>query len=282
MDERPFVFRSAAEVPAEALCDAFNASFADYLLPFPTMDIAAWQTFVRRQGVDLTLSLAATRGDVVTAFAHITPRPWQRTRLAVMGARPEERGSGVAAGLLDDAIAGAAARGDRWIELEAFAQNERAVKLYLSRGFVAVDSLYAFVAEPAEGASRKVDVVEVSREDAARWAREFDRDEPEFLPWQVGGEAMLNVPGVILAWRFGGAQMTFQEGEAAVQVTSLLDRGSDGGAQVLLEALRQRYPNRTLRASQLHRKQGPARAFEDAGWARHPLHQLLLRRSLAT
>ena len=270
----------AAAVSAAALCDAFNASFADYLLPFPTMDLAGWQTFVRRQGCDLALSFAASRGDVVTAFALVTPRPWQRSRIAVMGARPDERGSGVAKRLLDDAIAAAAARSDRWIELEAFAQNERAVNLYLSRGFVPVDSLYGYVAEPPLGTAQDVDGVAVSREDAAQWARDVDRDDPSLLPWQVGGEAMLNIPGNVQAWRFGRAQMVFQDSDTAIAVTSLLDRGTAGDAHALLAALRHRYSQRVLRAPQLHRKLGPARAFEDAGWLRQPLHQLFLRRQL--
>ncbi|MCE9522523.1 MAG: GNAT family N-acetyltransferase [Alphaproteobacteria bacterium] len=275
------VVSSAAVVSAAALCDAFNASFADYLLPFPTMDLAGWQVFVRRQGCDLAWSFAASRGEVVTAFALVTPRPWQRSRIAVMGARPDERGSGVAARLLDDAIAAAAARGDRWIELEAFAQNERAVKLYLSRGFVPIDSLYAYVAEPPLGTAADGDVVEIAREDAAQWACDFDRDDPGLLPWQVGGEAMLRIPGNAQAWRLGDAQMVFQDSDAAVAVTSLLDRGTAGDAQALLAALRHRYSQRVLRAPQLHRKLGPARAFEDAGWSRQPLHQLFLRRQLS-
>ena len=275
------VVSSADAAPSEALRDAFNASFADYLLTFPTMDDAGWRTFVRRQGCDLPLSFVAARGSDVVAFALITPRPGARTRVAVMGARPEARGTGIAKRLLDDAIAAAAARGDRWIELEAFAQNERAVRLYRSRGFEPVDALYGYTAAPAQGVAKSSDVDEVSREDAAQWASAFDRERPEFMPWQVGGEAILSIPGAVRAWRCGQAQLVFQDVDATGSALSLLDRDeAQSDALKLLAALRRELPERALRGPQLHREHGPARAFEGAGWERQPLHQLLLRRRL--
>jgi ribosomal protein S18 acetylase RimI-like enzyme len=282
VSERAFVVTNASAAPAEALRDAFNASFAGYLVRFPTFDVPGWQGLVRRQGCDLTLSFAALQGDAVAAFALITPRPLQRTRVAVMGARPEARGTGIAARLLDEAIAAATARGDRWIELEVFAQNERAVRLYRSRGMAPVDALYGYGAQPGCGLARDGEVVAASRDDAAQWAGAFDRDHPAFLPWQVGGEAVLRLPGDVQAWRIGGAQMVFQQGETALSVTSLIDRAAaQPDALRLLAALRHRYPEHTLAAPQLHREHGAGHAFEEAGWVRQELHQLLLRRTLA-
>jgi ribosomal protein S18 acetylase RimI-like enzyme len=281
-DRAPVALRCAADVPPAALCDAFNASFAGYLVTFPTMDAADWQVFLRRQGCDLALSLAALRANEVVSFALITPRPHRRTRIAVMGARPAERGTGTAARLLDESIAASSARGDRWAELEVFAQNERAARLYRSRGLEPVDALRGFIAAPGTGAARDADIVEVSREEAAGWAQAFDRDHLVFLPWQAGGEAMLAASGALRAWRIGHAQMTFQESEALISVPSLLDRDAayaDAGR--LIAALRHRFPERELRAPQIHRAQGPAQAFEAAGWPRQPLYQYLLRRQLA-
>ncbi len=277
------VVLNAAAVPAAALCDAFNASFADYLITFPTLDAAGWRAFVRRQGCDLSASFVACRGDAIAAFALVTPRPYHRTRVAVMGARPEERGTGIAARLLDEAVGAATARGDRWIELEVFAQNERAVRLYRSHGFEPVDSLYGYIAGPEVGKVGDASVTEISREDAARWASALDRDDPAFMPWQVGGEAMLRAPGEVCAWQLGRAQLVFQEADTTVSVTSLLDRDADQfDASRLLTALRHKYPQLALQAPQLQRERGPARACEGAGWVRQPLHQLLMRRGLAT
>lgn len=276
-----FVVASADAVPAAALRDCLNASFADYLISFPTFDDEGWRAFVRRQGVDLSLSLAALRGDVVTAFALITPRSLLRARVAVMGARPDERGSGAAARLLDNSIAAAAARGNVSIELEAFAQNERAVRLYRSRGFDAVCSLYGFEAPSGTGIGRDADVVEISQEDAARWANALDRDIGVALPMQVCGEAILNAPAAPSVWRLGSAQLAFHASNGGVSVMSLLDGDATyADATRLLMSLRCKFPDHALRAPQLHRDDGPARAFERAGWNRAPLCQFLMRREL--
>lgn len=275
-----FVVRPAAEVATAALVDAFNVAFSDYLIKFPTLDDAGWQAFVRRQGIDVARSRVAFRGDAVIAFAMITPRPFERTRIAVMGARPEARGGGAAKRLLDDAIAASDARGDRWIELEAFAQNERAVGLYRSRGFDAVDELPGYIAAPSEGLARDADVAEVSNEDAAAWACAFDREDNAYLPWQVGGEAIRAAVVPLRAWRVGSAQLVFQNANpATLSVQSLIDRdGAQRDAVRLVGALRHRHPGHTLRAPQIQRASGPARAFAEAGWTRGPLHQLLMRR----
>ncbi|MDZ4866632.1 MAG: GNAT family N-acetyltransferase [Alphaproteobacteria bacterium] len=279
-DGTPFAIVNAATVPAAALCDAFNAAFSDYLLTFPILDADGWRAFVRRQGIEIAMSSVACRGDIVVAFATITPRPFQRTRIAVMGARPTERGSGAAAQLLDQAIAASEARGDRWIELEAFAQNERAVRLYRSRRFEAVDEMPGYIAAPSEGFAQDADVTEVSNEDAAAWACALDCEQNAYLPWQTGGEAIRAAVVPLRAWRLGSAQLVFQVVDGAtLTVQSLIDRDSEQrDALRLVAAWRHRYPAHTLRAPQIQRAIGPARAFAEAGWTRQPLHQLLMRR----
>jgi ribosomal protein S18 acetylase RimI-like enzyme len=276
----PFATVNAATVPAAALCDAFNAAFSDYLLKFPILDADGWRAFVQRQGIDVAVSSVACRGDAVVSFAMITPRPFQRSRIAVMGARPAERGSGAAARLLDDAITASTARGDRWIELEAFAQNERAVRLYRSRGFDTVDEMPGYIAAPSTGFAEAAEVTEVSREDAAAWACAADRADNAYWPWQVGGEAILAAVVPLRAWRLGSAQLVFQEVDAATfSVQSLIDRdGAQRDAVRLIAAWRHRYSGHTLRAPQIQRASGPARAFAQAGWTLQPLHQLLMRR----
>ena len=119
------------------------------------------------------------------------------------------------------------------------------------------------------------------REEAAQWASDRDHDDQAFLPWQVGGEAIQGLPGSVRAWRLGRAQMVFQESDTVVSVPSLLEAGPGlSDARRLLEALRFKFPERSLRAPQLHRKNGAARAFEDSRWERMALHQLLMRRRL--
>jgi hypothetical protein len=270
----------AARVAPAALREAFNEAFSDYLLKFPILDLDGWRAFVGRQGIDIELSKVAVSGDTVIAFAMITPRPLQRTRIAVMGARIAARGTGAAPRLLDDAVTSSLARRDRWIELEAFAQNERAVRLYRSRGFEVDADLIGFVAPPSQGLAQDEAVRDVSREEAATWARALDQDHPALLPWQVGGEAVLAALGSPRAWRIGEALLVFTELNAdTINMSTLLDRGADQRDAVrLIGAVRHRYPRALLKAPQIHRADGAARAFEAAGWTREPLYQHLMRR----
>lgn len=265
----------ADEVPAAALMEAFNAAFADYLLRFPPLDGEGWRQFVARQGAELSLGRVALRGDEVAAFLLVTPRPPGRSRIAVMGARPAQRGSGVAAGLLDGATEAARERGERSVELEVFAQNPRALALYRSRGFETVCALYGYAAEPSQAAAGELTKEDVSRDDAVRWLAEVDAAEP----WQVSGAAVAAAPGEVLCWRHAQAQLVFRAaaGDGPVSVVSLIDRDlAQAGAVALLAGLRAAYPTRALQAPQLQRDDGAARAFDAAGWTRLPLHQQLL------
>jgi ribosomal protein S18 acetylase RimI-like enzyme len=273
------IMEASRVAPAE-LCGAFNEAFSDYLLKFPILDLDGWRAFVGRQGIDIERSRVAVRGDTVVAFGMITPRPLQRTRIAVMGARIAARGSGAAPRLLDDAVAASVARGDRWIELEAFAQNERAVRLYRSRGFEADADLLGFVAAPSQGLARDEAAREVSRDEAAAWATTVDQDNPALLPWQVGGEAILVALGSPRAWRVGEALLVFTEVNAdTITVSVLLDRdAAQRDAVRLIGALRHRYPQALLKAPQIQRADGAAVAFVAAGWTREPLYQHLMRR----
>jgi ribosomal protein S18 acetylase RimI-like enzyme len=282
MSDAPRIIAASA-VPVDALRIAFNASFADYLVRFPPFDAAGWAVMLQRQGSALGHSLVGLRGDTVVAFALVTPRPPGRTRIGVMGALPDERGRGSAARLLDAAIAAARDRGDASIELEVFAQNERALALYRSRGFAPVCALHGYAADALarDGASPTPQAV--SRAEAVAWLEAADRDEPQRWPWQVMGQALAASPGEPIAWRQGRAQLVFRADDPGlVAVLSLIDRdASQPDATALLHALRAQYPDRALRTPPLHRDDGPARAFDAAGWARQDLHQWLMRCALA-
>jgi ribosomal protein S18 acetylase RimI-like enzyme len=269
----------AATLPAEALCNAFNAAFANYVVTFPTLDVEAWRATTARQGCDLSLSLAACRGAQVMAFSLITPRGGGITRIATMGARPEARGSGIAGALLDQSLDEARARGDGLAELEVFAQNERAFRLYRSRGLQPVCTLAGFEANGLAG--HDAPVSEVAREDGVQWAQTFERDARGALPWQVSAGAIAAAPSVQRIWRLGGAQVAWLESADTITATSVLDHDAGyGDAARILGALAHRFPQHKLRAPQLQREVGPADAFERAGWTRSPLFQYLMRCAL--
>jgi len=127
------------QLAPETLNAAFGRAFADYVAGPFQLTPEQWPGFLTRQGVDLALGRAALQPDssAVLAFALVAPRPaLSRWRLATMGAVPEARGSGAAAALLQDFIDRGRAAGLAALELEVFAQNERALRLYRRHGFV--------------------------------------------------------------------------------------------------------------------------------------------------
>ena len=255
-----------------------NAAFADYLIPFPVLDEISWPQFLHHHGVDLSMSWALSRAGRVAAFALLTPRPLQRTRVALVGAVPDERGCGAAAKLLDVALTRANARRDQWVELEVFAQNGRATKLCWSRGFKPVCALYGYAASVNSEACRGYADVSVSKSDAVGWLEDLDAHDASELPWLTSGPAIA-ARHEVQAWRYGRAQLIFETVAGCdVSVLSLIDRDSDQqSAAHLLGALRAHYPQKALSAPPLQRKDGTAQAFEMAGWARRPYYQWLLR-----
>lgn len=278
---------SAAELAPARLHAAFGAAFADYLIGPFTLALEAWPAFLARQGVELALSRAAldAAGEIL-AFCLVAPRPrLARWRLGTMGAVPAARGSGAARALLDDFIARAGAAGQRAVELEVFAQNERAVRLYRGRGFDVRHELHGYLAAPglvlpaAVPAAAAVEHIEPA--EALAWLEAAELRIPD-LPLQVGPGALHAAQG-LRAWRHGAAQLLFgRPDEATVAIASLIDTDpAQAGARTLLRALRAEFPQATLRVPQLQRLDLGGRALRELGCVPQPLHQLLMQRPLS-
>ena len=271
-------FARATTVDGEQIRDCLNAAFSDYVIRMPALDSNAWPVFLQRQGVDLVLSRVAIEGDRVNSFALVCPRSDDRWRIAVMGARPEARGSGAAPRLLDETIEEARSRGVAFVELEVFAQNERAFRLYRSRGMESACELKGFEA-PAGSPARLLDTSSVSPETARRHANEIERSSIAALPWQVCGDAISRLTGMVYCWQRGTAQLVFTEAPGLIVVQSLLDSDERyASAADLLLALRATFPEAALRAPQLQVASLAAKAFEAAGWVGSPLYQHLMVR----
>ena len=268
----------ADRVEPSQLHAAFGAAFADYLIGPFQLPLAQWPQFLGRQGVELAPSRVAVRGGEVLAFCLVAPRPaLARWRLGTMGAVPAARGSGVAAALLDDFIARAKEAGQAGVELECFAQNERALRLYRGRGFAVLHPLHGYTrkagAAPTSGAAHPV-----ALDDAYAWLEHMD------LPLQVTPPSLRALPVALQAWRNGTAQVVVSEGAGQqLAVHSLVDKGdSQACAEALVAALLQRYAGWTVNVPQLQRPDVGGDALERLDFARLPLHQLYLRRDFAS
>jgi ribosomal protein S18 acetylase RimI-like enzyme len=282
-------------VPGSALPDAdwhaaFTAAFADYLIGPFQLSPTQWPGFLARQGVDLTLSRAAVVDGRLLAFALAAPRPGLRPprwRLGTMGAVPAARGAGLAPRLLDDFMRRAHEHGAAFVELEVFAANERAVRLYQGRGFEVVHGLvgYERAAGAPSGTAAQAVQADVGLDDAWAWLDEAERNLPD-LPLQVTAPVLAVAaaasPGTLRAWRAGAAQLVFADrpGEP-VLLHGLVDADpAQAGAATLAAALAAAFPGRALRMPPLQRADIGGDALERAGFVRQPLHQWLMRRAL--
>jgi ribosomal protein S18 acetylase RimI-like enzyme len=281
---------SSADLHAATL-----AAFADYLIGPFQMTLAQWPSFIGRQGIDLAASRVALRCGRAVAFAFVAPRPEiGRWRLAVMGALPEARGTGAAPGLLDNFIERAATQGLPEVELECFAENERALKLYRSRGFDEVQALRGWKAgaraeeanvasairAPADDASAPAPRA-VDRNTAFAWLAEANRRIRD-LPFPVTPSSLQAQVRPLTFWQQGSAQLVFSIADGTpIQVHSLVD--PDAGqrdAQSLLRALRSAHPDAEIDVPQLQRDDLGGEALRREGFAPNGMHQVLMRRRL--
>lgn len=220
-----FEIVAAGDLEPARLHAAFTAAFADYLIGPFELAPAQWPQFLARQGVELGESRVAVQRGEPIAFCLAAPRPevdsW---RLGTMGALPAARGSGAAPALLDDFVARAQAAGVRSVELECFAQNTRALRLYEGRGFQQVDALHGW--RHAGGtAIGSTDIPgPIALPDAFDWL-DACAAAGITLPLQVTPRSLRALPVTLQVWRRGHAQLVLSEGaDARIQVHSLVDR----------------------------------------------------------
>ena len=269
-------------LPAEALHAAFTRAFADYVAGPFQLDLAQWPGFLVRQGIDLALGRAAVdaaTGDVL-AFALVAPRPaLGRWRLGTMGAVPEARGSGAARQLLQDLLQRGGAAGLAAVQLEVFAQNPRAMRLYEQHGFVPRHPLraYRLVAPEADGATPMPVGWAQPQAAALMWLDAAAVALPD-LPLQVSAPVVqaLTVPWT--AWQRGGAQLVVSgDREAGVVVRSLVDRDpAQADAEALVRALLAAHPGAAVTVPALQRPDLGGDALTRLGFETEPLWQWLM------
>lgn len=275
----------ADAIPAAQLHQAFTLAFSDYLIGPFALSLPQWPQFLARQGVDLALSRIAMQDGQLRAFAFVAVRPaLARWRLATMGSPPAQRGGGSAQLLLDDFMARAAGAGMRAVELECFAQNERALSLYRSRGFEALHPLWGYQREPGARLpppAEAAHVEEVPLEQAFEWLDAADRRLGD-LPFQVTPAALRPQPLDFRAWRCGAAQLVFAlSAPEVLTVYSLVDAEPGlAGARALAARLVERHSAPRVVVPQLQRADLGGDALEQLGFARQPLHQLYMRRAV--
>jgi GNAT superfamily N-acetyltransferase len=280
----PALIEPASGISASELHSATVTAFSDYLAGPMQMTLAQWPSFVGRQGVDFARSRVAVQDGAITAFAFACPRADDcRWRLAVMGALPAARGSGAAPALLDDFLARAKSEGMAHVELECFAANERALRLYRSRGFEVVSPLNGW--KLPDVATAPV------RDTATRQAREIDRATAfalleeagrriAWLPFQNGARCQSAQVRPLTFWQCGSALLLFSVLEGTpTQIHVLIDLDpSLHDAETLAHAIRAAHPDAF--APPILRDDLGGAGLARAGFVRQDLNQVLMRRAL--
>jgi GNAT superfamily N-acetyltransferase len=272
--------RSPADLHAATV-----AAFSDYLAGPFQMTLEQFPSFIARQGVDLGRSRVALLDGVIGAFAFVAPRAEVgRWRLAVMGALPQARGTGAAPALLDDFIARAGAAGLPEVELECFAENERALRLYRSRGFEVVCGLHGWKSPALAGASRAsppAHIRAVDRAKAFAWQEAADL-RIAYLPFPMTARSASAQVRPLTFWQCGDAQLTFSVVDATpVQVHSLIDLDPTlRDAQVLAQALRAAFADVDIVVPPIQRDDLGGDALRRAGFVANGLHQVLMKRAV--
>ena len=262
------------------LHEANLAAFSDYIAGPLKLTLDQWPSLMGRQGIDLAQSRVAVRDGAVVAYAYACPRVESgRWRLAIMGATPAARGTGAAPALLDDFLARAQAAGMGAAELECFALNERALRLYRSRGFDVVCPLNAWkspgVPTPARDASLAREVSPLAREEAFAWLAEANA-RVDMLPFPNTHFSQAAQTRPLTFWQCDDALITFSVVEGTpTQIHGLVDLDpSLRGAETLARALRQAHPDAF--APPLLRDDLGGAALARAGFELGALNQVLM------
>jgi ribosomal protein S18 acetylase RimI-like enzyme len=121
----------------DALVDAFNDAFSDYLLPFH-LTAPQLREMCARRGVVLALSPAFVDGSRIVAFTLNALGTWNGVPSAYdsgTGVALSHRRHGLARQLLEASFPALRARGAEQMILEVLEPNDRAAALYRSLGF---------------------------------------------------------------------------------------------------------------------------------------------------
>lgn len=252
--------------------DVLTRGFTGYFVAIASTP-AMLAGMARADSVDFGASRIALRDGEPVGAALVARRGWT-SRVAGMAIVPEARRSGVGRALMNQLLAEAAARGDRFLVLEVIEQNEAAVRLYESCGFARVRRLTGYAGRPEVGpSSARAELIEIDPAELGRLVAVHG--EPD-LPWQLSAETIAHAVAPARAYRLGPSAALISDPSAAtIGLRCLLTeqgRRGEGHATNLLRALMAAYPGKEWRAPAIFPEEMEP-VFVAAGLARTPLSQ---------
>jgi N-acetylglutamate synthase-like GNAT family acetyltransferase len=234
---------------------------------------------LRLDAVDLGQSLVVIANDAVVGVALVARRGWS-SRVAAMGVASDWRGKGVGRFLMDELLRDARQRGDRQMVLEVIVQNQTAVRLYESVGFMRVRRLVGLVND-RPGALASLEPEEFDIRDLGRMIAVSGLSD---LPWQLSAETIAHYTPPFRAYRLDGASALISDpGEKDVRFHALLVEPGlrhAGRAARLVCAIMMHHPERIWHVPAVFPEEiiGP---LEAAGFRREVLAQWQMRLDFA-
>lgn len=234
--------RPVIDVPIEAIVAVWNSAFGDYVTGPVTVEPRHVADFLFGGNINQNLSLMAyVDGDPI-GFGMVARQGWSN-RLAVMGIAKPFRGQGVGKWLLGQLLDAAQKRGDHRFVLEAFEQNEPAVRLYEKTGFRVMHRLMGYRAADVVG---EVDPA-LEEIDPVQMGTIVSLHAPADTPWQLSGAQIARIGPPSRAFRLGNAHIAISDPNSpTVRVLAMFvppahQRHGEGSR--LWRALTGRYPH---------------------------------------
>lgn len=249
------------------LTEMMNRGYEGYVVPIHlTADQMA--NILRCDAIDLTCSKIAV-GSGPEGFALIARRG-QRCRLGVLAVVPATRGQGLGRKLLSECIAEAFTRGEREMVLEVIESNAAAIELYKSAGFEVASRLLGYTNDKLEGESASLEEITFLEVAVAMHQEGHD------IPWQVNGEAIVQLALPWKAWRCSTA--TACTSDLSRSIVALRGfSGGDGDLQRLLRGLAAAYPGKTWKISPTYPEKLHADVLSSLGFELEPISQLYMK-----
>jgi len=281
-------YKAASSFSSEILSDLFNDAFSNYIHGPVHVTPAIMEKFQVREGIDPDLSRIFVQNGTPIGFGYIAVRG-SACRLAGMGVITSKAEKGVGTSAMVHLIQEARERGSTSMELEAFKQNSRAIRLYSRAGFVVLRHLVGWDGEsPAstggvDGPSLDAGLETISIAEVAAVLTQHGSPD---LPWQLTGPTIVHREAPDVAYRLGDAYVVISDPTAEViKVHSFIvtrESRRRGQATKLVEAVFARHPEKKWTLLPIFPEDYGVELAVKSGFKKQDLVQVQMRLDLAT
>ncbi len=179
-------FQAAIDFDFSKLASIFTAGFQGYFVKIELTALML-ELICRTESSDLSSGLVAIHHNQPVGILMLARRGWT-SRIHAMGVIPEYRGQGVGRLLLEQCIASARERGDKFLKLEVIAANTQAQHLYAARGFQVQQKLVGFQRTSQPDSFHSAHILQTI--DTLEFAHILRLECDVLLPWQLQPETL--------------------------------------------------------------------------------------------